>query len=184
VFRKYPEGDLLAHVRARQPYYLGCVFAVIRHWHAEGQRGTDETRHDFRDWIQAVDWIVQNVFGLAPAMEGHLQAQERVSNPALVWLRSVALATDQAGDLNRGLTATEIYSLCESTDIAIPGLRDGADEDKAKRVIGSVMAKLFRETNTLDVDGYHVVRDERYVERDDLNEGGGFKSKTYTVTKL
>src|SRR6266481_2891046 len=96
VFRKYPEGDLLMHVRARQAYYLGCVFAVVRHWYAEGRLRTNETRHDFREWVQIADWIVRNVFGLVPVMDGHQQAQERVSNPALVWLRSLILAIDQA----------------------------------------------------------------------------------------
>jgi len=183
VFTKFPEGDLLAHVRARQAYYLGCVFAVIRHWHGEEQPRTDETRHDFREWVQVVDWLVQNVFGLGPVMDGHKEAQERVSDPARVWLRSLALAIDQTGELNRDFTATEIHSLCESADIAIPGLRDGADEDKAKRVVGTVMARLFRDSDTLDVDGYQVTREERYVSRDNINAGGGFKSKTYTVRK-
>ena len=35
----------------------------------------------------------------------------------------------------------------------------------------------------LDVDGYHVIREERYVARGDVNAGGGFKAKTYTVRK-
>ena len=183
VFKKFPQGDLLAYVRARQPFFLGCVFAIIRHWHAEGQPRSDETRHDFREWVQVVDWIVKNVFGLGPVMDGHKEAQERVSNPALVWLRSLALAIDQTGELEHGLTATEIYSLCESANIVIPGLRDGADEDKAKRVIGTVMAKLFRDSDTLDVDGYQVVREERHVARENINAGGGFKSKIYTVRK-
>ena len=54
------------------------------------------------------------------------------------------LAIDQTGELNRKVTATEIYSLCENADIAIPGLRDGADEDKAKRVIGTVRPTCSR----------------------------------------
>jgi hypothetical protein len=183
MFREYPEGELLEHVRARQSFYLGCVFAVIRHWYSQGQSRTGETRHDFRDWVQVVDWIVRNVFGLPPVMDGHQQAQERVSNPALVWLRSLALAVDQTGDLNREFTATEIYSLCESADVAIPNLGAGADEDKGKRVIGTLMAKLFRDSNMLEVEGYQVSRQESYVSRDDINAGGGFTSKTYTVRK-
>jgi hypothetical protein len=182
-FRKYKEGDLLEHVRTHQPYYLGCVFAVVRHWHAQGKPRSEETRHDFRDWVQVVDWIVQHVFRCVAVMDGHQQAQERVSNPAMVWLRSVALAIDQTGELNRELTATEIYSLCESSDIPIPGLREGADEDKAKRVVGTVMAKIFRDSDTIKVDNYEVIREERYVARDNSNDGGGFKSKTYTVRK-
>jgi hypothetical protein len=45
------------------------------------------------------------------------------------------------------------------------------------------MAKLFRDSDTLDVDGYQVVREERYVARENINAGGGFKSKIYTVRK-
>ncbi len=181
VFAKFPEGDLLAHVRARQAYYLGCVFAVIRHWHGLDQPVTGETRHSFQEWVQVVDWIVQKVFGLGPVMDGHQAAQERVSNPALVWLRGLALAIDQTGQLNREFSATEIHSLCESTNLVIPGLREGADEDKAKRVVGTLMAKLFRDSNPLDVDGYQVTRTERLVPRDDGNAGGGYTSKFYTV---
>ncbi len=184
AFRTYPEGDLLAHVRARQPFYLGCVFAVIREWHRAGKPRSAETGHDFRDWVQVVDWIVQNLFGAPPVMEGHREAQERVSNPAQVWIRSVALVAEQTGESGKPLTATEIHSLCDSNDISIPGLRAAADEDKAKRVIGSIMAKLFRDSDTLDVDGYRVAREEHTVARNDVNAGGGFKSKTYTFLKL
>ena len=183
AFVKFAEGDLLSRVRQWQAYYLGCVFAVIREWHAKGKPVTDETRHDFREWVQVVDWICRNIFGLVAVMDGHQQAQERVSNPALVWLRSLVLAINETGELNRALTATDINTLCDSQDIAIPGLRPGADEDKAKKVIGTVMAKLFRDRDSLEADGFVVTREEKYVSRDNSSDGGSFKSKTYTVTK-
>lgn len=184
VFHKYVEGDLLAHVRENQSFYLGCVHAVIRHWHSQGKPRTEENRHDFREWVQVLDWIVQNAFSMVPMMDGHRQAQERVSNPALIWLRSIALAMEQAGELNRAFTATEVFQLCEENDIAIPSLRPGADEDKGKKAIGTIMGKLFRENETLEVDAYRVTREEKYVARDDSAVGGNFKSKTYTVTKV
>lgn len=183
VFRKFPEGDLLAHVRHQQAYYLGCVLAVIRAWHTEGKPVTIETRHDFREWVQMVDWICQHILGTVPVMDGHQQAQERVSNPGLVWLRNLVLAINENGDLNQALTATEINTLCNATDITIPGLRSGADEDVAKRAIGTIMKKLFREGDTLESDGFIVTREEKPISREDSSEGGGFKSKTYTVTK-
>lgn len=183
TFTKFEEGDLLAHVRCWQAQYLGCVFAVIREWHREGKQRTDETRHDFREWVQVVDWIGQEVFGTVPVMEGHQQAQERVSNPALVWLRKVVLAISETGELDKSLTASELYELCENGDIEIPGVRPGSDETKGRKVIGTVMAKLFRDRDTLEVDAFDVTREERYVARDNANDGGNFKSKTYTVTR-
>jgi hypothetical protein len=182
-FRKFPEGDLLEHVRANQVYYLGCVFAVIREWYERGKPRTKETRHDFREWVQVVDWIAQNIFRTAPVMEGHEQAQERVSNPALVWLRRVVLNVCESGNIGQALTATEIHELCEDAGIEVPGLRPGTDTDRGKKVVGSVMSKLFRDKNTLEMDGFTVTREEKYIERESLSEGGRFTSKTYTVTR-
>jgi hypothetical protein len=182
-FRKFEEGDLLERVRKWQAYYLGCVFAVIREWHRLGKARTNETRHDFREWVQVVDWIGQNIFGVGAVMDGHEEAQERVSNPALVWLRKVVLAANEAGELNRALTATDIHGLCDGAGIEVPGLRAGSDEDKGKKVVGSVMGKLFRDRDTLEVEGFTVTREERYVARETVSEGGGFTSKTYTITR-
>src|SRR5262249_29556314 len=39
--------DTLGKIRERQPFYLGCVFAVVRAWHTQGKQHTTETRHDF-----------------------------------------------------------------------------------------------------------------------------------------
>jgi hypothetical protein len=183
-FRKFPEGDLLERVRENQAYYLGCLFAVIREWHRLRKPRTNETRHDFREWVQPTDWIAQNIFGTVPVMDGHEQAQERVSNPALVWLRRVVLAAGEAGELDRGLTATDIYGLCDEAGIDVPGLRPGSDEDRGKKVVGSVMGKLFRERDALEVDGFKVIREEKYVAREEVSAGGGFTSKTYTITRI
>ena len=45
------------------------------------------------------------------------------------------------------------------------------------------MGKLFRDRDTLEVDGFTVTREERYVARESVSEGGGFTSKTYTITR-
>jgi hypothetical protein len=62
VYCKYKEPDLLSHVRARQPYYLGCVYSVIRDYVKAGRPRTDERRHSFTAWVQSLDWIMQHVF--------------------------------------------------------------------------------------------------------------------------
>jgi hypothetical protein len=182
-FRRFSEGDLLAHVRENQGYYMGCLFAVIREWHAGGKPRTNETRHDFREWVQPVDWIVQNLFGLVAIMDGHQQAQERVSNPAMVWLRRVVLGASEVNELNRALTATDIHGLCDDAGIDIPGLRPGSDENKGKKVIGTIMGKVFRERDVIEIDDFTVTREERYMNREDTSAGGNYKSKTYTISR-
>ncbi len=181
-YRVYREGELLSHVRARQGYYLGCVYSVIREWLASGKPHTDETRHDFRTWAQTLDWIVQRVFRAAPLLDGHQAAQERVSNPALVFLRGVCLATEQAGRLGESLLATDLMGLAEEHAIAIPGLRSG-QEDRAFRQIGIVLSRVFRgDLENVEVDGFLVKRTERPESRDD---GNGLRIlKAYEVQRI
>src|SRR5262249_37307445 len=91
-FAHYEEGDLLAHVRENVDDYLSAIYTVLCAWHREGKPRTRETRHDFREWTQTLDWIVQRIFKCAPLMDGHLEEQSRISNPELGWLRKVAFA--------------------------------------------------------------------------------------------
>lgn len=180
VFKELDGGDLLSHVRKWQAQYLGSVFAVIREWHRLGKQRTNETRHDFREWAQVADWIARHIMGLHPIMDGHQDLQERVSNPALGWLRQVVLAVIATGEIDQGLTATRVYELCESCSIDVPGLRPGADEDRGKRTVGGILGKLFGDANTLEVEGYTLTRGVHDIPREDGN--GNRPLKTYTVT--
>jgi hypothetical protein len=176
AFRKYPEGDLLEHVRACQPDYLGAVFTIIRTWIERGRLRSDETRHDFREWVQTLDWIVQNILDEAPLMNGHQAAQERVSNPDLTFLRKLALAVADQDRHREFLNASALYEIAEITDVDIPRLREH-DEDKGKLLIGSIMARLFKTVKSLTLDGFTVTRHEAETERHD--GGGTYTAKTY-----
>jgi len=179
AFRKYPEGYLLDHVRARQSYYLGCVFVIVREWIRQGRQRTSETRHDFREWCQTLDWIVQNILGEAPLMDGHEAAQERVSNPDQTFLRKLALAVAEQDRLGETMIASVLYEIAEAGDVDIPRLKE-PDEDKGRKQIGIVLGRLFKATDCLVFDGFTVTRHEVEVAR----EGGGrYLSKTYTFTR-
>jgi hypothetical protein len=180
TFRKYPEGDLLEHVRALQPYYLGAVFAIIQRWIDQGCPRSDDTRHDFREWAQKLDWIVQKILGEAALMDGHQAAQERVSNSGLTFLRKLALAVADQDRLGEQLIASALYEIADSAEVDIPGLR-GPDDDKGKRMIGSVMARLFQQGDSLIVDEFTVTRNESETERRD--GGGAYVAKTYRFAR-
>jgi hypothetical protein len=70
-FKVFPEGDLLAQVKANQPYYLGCIYSIIRAWMDAGRPRTQENRHHFRAWAQSLDWIVQNICNSEPLLENY-----------------------------------------------------------------------------------------------------------------
>lgn len=158
-FRSFDQGDLLQHVRAQQPYYLGCVFSVVRRWIKEGCPRTSETRHDFREWCGVLDWIVQSVCGQAPLMDGHQAAQVRVSDPSLTFLRRLALAVAEQKRLAESLIASQLYEICELADISVPGLHE-PDEAHGRRQIGIVLGRVFKTANVVEVDGFSVERDE------------------------
>jgi hypothetical protein len=171
---------LLDHIRAEQAFYLGSVFAVVRAWHDAGKQATKETRHDFRQWAQILDWIIRNVFNLEPLMDGHEAAQERVSNPALSWLRSVALALESAGELGQDFSASRLCEIGEEHGIEIPGLRQEADEIAARQHIGRIMAKVFRDGDAIDVDGFCITRGEREAYCDQSRQFKTIKSYTFS----
>jgi hypothetical protein len=170
--------DTLAELRRRQPYFLGAVFSLIAEWIANGKPRSKDCRHDFREWNQTLDWIVQNLCGCAPVMEGHQAAQERVSNPALCWLRAVALAVEGENRLGLPLIASELVEVSELHGLEIPG--KPTDADHTKRQVGILAKQLFRDGDSLDVDGFTVARAVRYQSR---TEGGAVDVKTYTFTK-
>jgi hypothetical protein len=181
-FKKYEEGSLLEHVKAKQAYYLGCVFSVIRAWHAAGKRRTNETRHDFKGWVQVVDWIVQNQFNMTPLMDGHQEAQERVSNPDVVFLRSVVLALVRTEQLGEPQSASDIAGICEAHSINIPGIRYSADLDKMARLVGACFARKFREEDSIRMDDFQISR--QFVKKK-LDSGNGYvDSKVYVVERV
>lgn len=175
-FYRYREGDLLDHVRYWQRYYLSAVFAIVRKWIKVGRPRTAETRHDFREWVQVLDWIIQNILDEAPLMGGHQAAQQRVSNSSLTFLRNLALAVAENDQLAEELSASELYKIADDANIDIPGLHE-PDEDKGKRVIGSIMARLFKNDDTLSVEGFTVKRKEQEMARKD--GGGKWTARTY-----
>jgi len=93
-------------------------------------------------------------------MDGHQAAQERVSNPALSWVRAVALVVEREGKLYHPLTASELAEICHLHGLDIPGVKD-FDEDRAKRQVGVIMRRVFKDGDEIKVDGYTVNRGQK-----------------------
>jgi hypothetical protein len=168
VFKSYPEGDALDHVRARQSAYLGAVHSVIRAWYEAGQPRTTETRHDFRRWVQTLDWICQNLLCCGPIMDGHRETQHRMANPAMNWLRDVSLEVKRASKFSQLLRAAELLDLLEDTGHLPPGMPENADLSNADtrkaalQAIGRKMASCFRSGDTVTLDSIVIERRTKY----------------------
>ncbi|QTN34141.1 PriCT-2 domain-containing protein [Akkermansiaceae bacterium] len=180
-FKEYAEGSLEAHVEAQQAFYLGAVFSVIKEWSQNGCPKTDDSRHDFRGWCRSLDWIVQNIFKLAPLLDGHSEEQARTANPALQWLREVTIAARDGKQLQMALTTAQLVSIAEDAGIEFPGNPLGREEPHQRA--GKILGRLFRDTEgqPVTVDGLTVAR----VERDVYVEGRGHeKQKFYSIVPV
>jgi hypothetical protein len=149
---------LLKYVEARSDYILSCIYAVIREWHARGKPRTLEHRHDFSEWSQTLDWIIQNIIGLPPLLEGHQAEQLRISSAALSFLRDLALVVQKAGECNEKLSTTDLAIFCDAAGIELPGCAPGADNGVVTRRIGTILAPLFREPGSIQVEGFLITR--------------------------
>jgi hypothetical protein len=178
-FHKFAEGKLEAHVMAQQPFYLGCVFAILREWRRHGCPLTQESRHDFAGWVQALDWIIQNIFAMPPLLDGHREEQKRMGNPNLQWLRDVLLAA-RLEDFDKEMTTGKLVRIAEDAGIEFPGNPHSKDEPYIR--VGRILGKLFREAEeeSITVDGFVFSREER---PDYSLAGTGENRKFYTLTK-
>ena len=126
-------------------------------WIEGGRLRSRESRHDFHEWVQTLDWIVQKILDEAPLMDGHQAAQERVSNPDLTFHRNLALAVADRDAHNKSLIASELYEISYCAGVDIPGLRV-TDEGKGRLAIGTIMRRLFEDSMVVTVEGSNVNR--------------------------
>ena len=171
VYARYPEGDILDHVAADQGRYLGAVFAVVRAWHAAGCPRTDERRHDFRAWAQSLDWISRNLLDAGPLLDGHRETQQRMTNPALNWLRDAVLAVIRARQDAKWLRAGDLVDLLAEGGVEVPGIPEGGDPSdsnnrkSAQQAIGRKLGLCFRSVDTVTIDNMTVVRRVTYSDQ-------------------
>ncbi|MCF7837526.1 MAG: hypothetical protein K9N49_02760 [Candidatus Marinimicrobia bacterium] len=181
-FRTFPEGDLLAHVRANTSLYLGAVFTVIQEWHAQGKPKLKKTAHDFRAWGTTLGWISENLLDAGPLLEDYKKIQWQLSNPGMIWLREVALAVCQAGRDNEWLRAAHLIPIMADAGVSIPGLAAGgsieheASMSKALCQVGRKLGGCFGKEPEITIEDMRI---ERRVEHDKVD---GKEIKEYRFT--
>lgn len=176
TYRTYQDGDLIQFVHAQQGMFLGAVFSLIAEWFRQGRPRTDVASHDFREWAQILDWIVQGA-GLGPLLADHRSAQVRVSSPATTLLRKLALAVQSSGRLEQEFTASELCTLCKDAEVTIeiPGVLAN-DNDHAMKQMGSLMAKLFGASDIVTIESFQVSRRQGSAPR---RESGHYRAWLY-----
>ena len=165
---KLPWGmePFLDYIRKNQARFLGAVYRVVDEWIFRGKPRTQEHRHDFAEWAQSLDWIVQNLLGLSPLLDDTKEIRERLSSPAWKWLRQICFAVRKEGKLDQPLIASDLAEISQMHDLSIPNCRsDSIDENRPRKQIGLIMAGLYRKgnpetPNSLSLEEFLIVRGE------------------------
>lgn len=176
VFRSYPAGDLLRHLKANQPHYLGCVFAVIREWVENGEPGNGDTGHSFRDWAQKVGCITDNMFMAQALLGGMDEAVKSMTDPGDSWLRALVHILDKsrsAGAVIAPLSASELAEEAIRTGHLPPGITRG-EVEKCRQRIGQIMKERFGDKDEIRVEG-------KILRRNHSKKPNGDDLKTYEV---
>src|SRR5205085_991636 len=130
-YRGYPEGYLLEHVRANQPYILGCIYSVLSDWVREGRVWREDTPHRVQPWANMCAWIVEHYFETPPLMEGHEAVQTRASDSGQTAIRELCVAVQKAGKVGVDLFARDLAGLAAEHNVRIPGLRPDSTEEQS-----------------------------------------------------
>lgn len=172
-WRTWDGRYLLEHVRANQPFILGCVWSIVRRWYELGKPTyTGPKRHDFDGWERAIVYIATNMLGLSDPLASNRELQRSLSSSSETWVRSAALAVRDANLLGKGLDASAIYQACIDGEVPVPGSRGPEDGHIA---VGRKLGPAFRKAEEreepdgtkvrkIDIGGFEITRLEREEE--------------------
>ena len=170
-FQSFPEGNILDHIKANQPQYLGAVFAVIREWVRLGSQRMPHAAHDFRDWCKVLDWIVQNILHGAPLMEGHREVQMVTVHPEVNWLKGLCNTIRDLDELDNPMTALDLAERCELAEVELPGAQGASWQDLDEKghtqvcsQIGRRLANLYKklgDEHEVCIGNFSVTRESR-----------------------
>lgn len=157
----YKHDDIVAHVKANQPRYLGAIFAIIKYWHDQGANTSKVSFPSFTPWTKAVDYIITEILFMPSILDGNQDTVERMANPALSWLREVALhiiGKRIFGELSATGICAEINGI-----MPVPGLNgdetiNSETTTKAATATGLLLKKAFRDSDVIQIDGMQVER--------------------------
>jgi hypothetical protein len=170
-FPFFPEGSLPNHVRANCHRYLSAVFHIVEEWHRLGKPRTDEARHSFAEWAGALDWIIQNLFGLSNLLDGNAEALARVKHRDLAVLRQLCMALEKDNKFDCILRPSRIADVAVAAHVIL-GVDVAGKPDGAAMAVGKILKNSFdalggHAQSHLLLEGFHIRRKERKFQRQD-----------------
>ena len=128
---------------------------------------------------------IVKLFNFPPLLEGHTEEVLRVSDPALSWLRQVAIVVESDKRLDEGLLASEIVDICQAHSIEFPNKTFPTDLNQAAMYAGRLLRRVFHDVQIDDeirIDRYGIKRQSIKQDRH-TDEGGDFVKTYYRFRK-
>lgn len=154
-FRHQGDAAIDKWLRETADYHLSCIYSIVAAWHQAGKPQTSDTRHDFVDWAQPLNWIVQNYFGLPPLLDGLREQLNRMSSKSQSVLRDILVAVEASGMNGISVSSSKILECCITQDVSICDVpADYVHEDNSKvdprlLEIGKILGALFKDARRL-----------------------------------
>ena len=167
-YRSFPEGDILARIRAHQPRYLGAVHAVVREWVAKGCLKDSRRYGDsFAVWWGIMEWILVNIMGEVSCIDGQNAARTRVTSPMIQFLREIGIKVEEEGLTGTKIRASRMVDIANDNSLEVPGcdadLSTDEGQNTAAKWIGRRLKPLFDplgDGEGLDLGGFIVIREK------------------------
>ena len=156
---RLPWGDeMIEQINKNRSLYLRAVYAVLSEWIRLGRKQTGETRHDFRKWVGAMDYIITELLRMPKLMEDY--DPRSLVDPEVSWLRLVVANLEG----EREFSTTDLHFFIESQELEIKTKRGDVVESPLS--LGRILTRLFPENGvSLIVEGWAVKRnDDRHKE--------------------
>lgn len=169
----------LAEIKSRPEHYLGCIYAVVRAWHAAGKplSTSDAARsHNLAQWAGVMEWICREVFALPGSPLDDYQAiRAAVSNEENTLLKQVAIAARDARLVGMPLRVNELVTLCRARGIHWTDPRARSNEATSDVAhLGRRLKSAMQKSDLVDVGGITVTRGSVHI------PAQGKRASTYT----
>jgi hypothetical protein len=182
--------EQMALITERQPELLGSVYAMIREWYKAGcPVKSSESRHRFTNWAHSMCGVVETVMGLPEMLEGIELDTRRLTDEDFAWARNMGIrlqkeyelvgnngSSQRVNMLNKDLFAKDLVEVSRARDLYPPGENKNSEEIDIVRSIGTVISRLPKQGNALDLGGFRLLT--RIGEEKKLDKKGRSRGTT------
>lgn len=133
------EGGLgvLDYIIQNRAEVLGAIYTILQDWIANGKQRKSGPFHDFRDFTEMMNYIVDYYFQLPSPAEGHQASKAIRSNATAAWLYAIGQCLISHGKSNESFNTSQLID----TSVNVYKVYSMPTQDSG--ALGKSLAPLF-----------------------------------------